>query len=350
MSLSREQQQAIYNKCRTLLDMHNFNAIQISQAHNDLKECLQKTLEDTKLEVLPLEVVTIFITAFITSPSALENLRTELNSILVSLSKEKPQEYSEAKRLKHPEEFDSATDTEVSQDSQQQVPDHNESVINKQIEQVEYDLKQVEYDLKVVDILYAQTKPGNPTQATPLALRDFIEQNTLFQTTILQYFNKKARKILHFLDFSIEVTDEELIQKFQSYLESNQKEKAEVLKIALKTRVRNNFLNPDVIWLLAPYTQQPELHTDECPALESTMDYFVSDEFPNPEKLRGQMQAVKFILVKLGFQFEQSRVNSRASTPLSGTKDKFDNIHPITPTPPPEDMGATPSSPRNLAL
>lgn len=343
MSLSIKQQQAIYDRCRKLLDIPNFNAIQISQAHKDLKEYLQKTLADQNLEVLPIEVVTIFITAFITSSSALENLRAGLNTTLINLSKAMLQEHSEPKRLKHPEDFESTTDSESMQESQQQVSEQDYSAIILQMEQVQY-------DLNIVSLLYAQTIPSNVIAVTTKALEDFIGLNPKFSTIIPKYIHKKVCQILNALGFLIEVTDAELIQEFRSYLESNQDDKAAALKSALDTRLKNNFLQSSIILLLAPYVQHPEQHNDSSPTPADTMDFFTTDELPSTEKLRARMQVVKSILVKLGFQFDQSRVNSRASTPPATPKNDFCGINPIILPPPPESIEPTPSSLPNLTL
>lgn len=285
------------------------NLAKISTARTALKQSLQAVAQyENKMHPVWLQVIMV---AFISSTHFLRHtqifleekiqelihtqLATETNPELATGCAGEPQ----YKLLKQ----DPASEDHVKAD-----------LLNAQIEMLRRDLQ------IVIEILKYQISIDNNTLEQQTLNKIWYTLSNSHTDFLIQRLKDKSQALVESSGFVIIATNELLIHAAVAHL-SCSGEKSDKLKHLLQSRTCNNLLPTSLIRLIADRLRDTIIPpTDTCTFTDEEyfeMDWVEDIAVVTPPLLTAKCKIVKEMIVKLGFVFETSRLNSRASSPAS---------------------------------
>lgn len=340
MPISPHTKQTIYNAVRVLLNIPKSHGMRATAAKATLHASLKTVVVFGNR--LPKDIIEIFIKAFLTNQYALYYVRTQLEQRLQSLHHQKSTAEHHNKKTKL-SSHNAATPEE--EETGQEV-NHDPTDSAETISKLTTEIATVDQNLKIVVQLYQQELQISKGKFDAQRILDFFSNNTHIPTLMFEYLHCKAYTLIQDLGFVVLASEEELLQAAREYLQNNIEETRKAFIACLETHVQNDLLPLHLVRLIVLH--MPNLCVD-TPTDGSCDDHIYMGWLDEPAEFLTRIDKSKldFVLKKiigLGFVFEQSRVNSRESTPAA---DVATLAEPIMPTPdqtPEPEVPATVSS------
>lgn len=326
MQIPTDKQQAIYNAVRALLDIPGSHVVKVAEGKKELRKHLSSTvIFENKL---PTDIIDIFMRAFITNQSALYYLQKKLKQSLQASYIEKSTAEDSNKKAR-------LTDNSTEEYETQEVK-HDTTVVDFEdlMSRLSTQIAALNQDLEIAERLYEQESQISKETFNSQQCLKFFFFNKHTPTLMLDYLKCKAYALIKELDFVILASGQEIVQAATEYLHYSTAENHKNFVEVLKTHTNNGLLPLSIITFIATSLPKNFLLTPQDNGQDDHIDMeWLYESMESVTQLdKSKLDFVRRKIIELGFEFEQSRLNSRASSPAPATSIS-ELAEPIMPTP-----------------